>query len=275
MDAASITALAGLVTQAAGSVTSATATKESGDAAARAAAIQAAGVTYRGETNATIGEYRAGLTEWAAQTNQNFAMARADRIESVGEVQAAQAKAEAAAQADIINRSTSRVMGRATAAFGAAGVTGGSTLYVLNDIATEGELQSNLAIYGGKLKADWTTYGAAVQASDIRTQAKIDTQAAEGQATIYRTMAQAERVNASIGAAALYAGGAAKQDAATMAAGTTLMTGLGKVATGVGDLFDKGSKTPASFDANLKSGLPELGPGAAAATPQGAGVANY
>jgi hypothetical protein len=243
MDAASISALAGLVTSAAGTISSASSQQQAGEVKNRAAAIQAAGVTYRAETNAAIGEYRAGLTEWVAATNENLAMARADRIESTAEAQAAQAKAQAAAQADIITRSTSRVMGRATAAFGASGVSGGSTLYVLNDIATEGELQADLARYGGKLQAEWGIYGAQVQAADIRQQAKFDTQSAGAQATIYRTLATAERTSGQIGAAALYAGGAAAQDAATMGAGTTLLTGLGKVATGAGDLFDKGSKT--------------------------------
>jgi len=221
MDAASISAIAGMVTQAAGTVASASAQQGQGVAANRAAGIQAAGVTYRGETNATIAEYRAGLTEWAATTNEGFAMARANRVE-----------AEAAAQAEIISRSTSRVMGRATAAYGASGVTGGSSLWVLNDIATEGQLQANLAVYGGK-----------VQAGDIRQQARFDTQAAQSQAVIYRAMAVAERQSAQIGAAALYAGGSAAAEAANMAAGTTLMTGLGKVADMAGKAWPSKPET--------------------------------
>jgi hypothetical protein len=243
MDAASMTAIANLVTQAAGTVSSASAQQTAGEAKNRAAQLQAAGVTYRGETAATIDEYRAGLTEWSAETNRNFALARASQIETTADAQAAQTKANAAAQADIINRSTARTMGRATAAYGASGVAGGSSLYVLNDIATEGELQSNLTIYGGKVQADWLQYGAQVQAANIRQQSAIDTQTAESQAVIYRTMATAERTNASIGAAALVAGGAVAQDAANMAAGTTLLTGLGKVATSAGDLLDKGSSS--------------------------------
>ena len=221
MDAASISALAGLVTSAAGTVGSASAQKSAGDATAKVAGIQAQGVTYKAETNATIDEYKADLTQWAGESNYGFATRRADRVE-----------AEAQATADILARSTSRVMGRATAAYGAAGVSGGSSLYVLNDIATEGQLQGNLALYKGR-----------VQAGDIRQQATLDLQSAQSQATIYRTMATAERTSGTIAAAALYAGGAAASDAATIAAGTTLMTGLGKVATGLGDLFDKGSST--------------------------------
>jgi len=222
MDASSMTAIANMVTQAAGTVSAASAQQQQGAVSNRAAGIQAAAVTYRGETNATIAEYRAGLTEWAATTNEGFAMARANRVE-----------AEAAAQAEIISRSTSRVMGRATAAYGAAGVSGGSSLWVLNDIATEGQLQANLAVYGGK-----------VQAGDIRQQAKFDTQAAQSQAVIYRAMAVAERQSAQIGAAALYAGGQVAADAATMAAGNTLLTGLASVGGKAADLFGKSSTTP-------------------------------
>jgi hypothetical protein len=58
-------------------------------------------------------------------------------------------------------------------------------------------------------------------------------------------MATYERTNADIGAAALMAGGAAAQTAATLQAGTTLLTGLGKVATTAGDMIDKGSSSPA------------------------------
>ena len=243
MDAASMTAIANLVTQAAGTASSASAQKDAGDAKAQAAQYQAVGVTYRGETAAAVDEYRAGLVESAAATNQSFAFARADQIQATAGAQAAQVQADAAAQADIIARSTSRAMGRATAAYGASGVAGGSSLYVLNDIATEGELQSNLAIYGGKVQSDWLKYGADVQASNIRQQSAIDTTQAQSQAVIYRTMATYERTNADIGAAALMAGGAAAQTAATLQAGTTLLTGLGKVATSAGDMIDKGSTT--------------------------------
>ena len=124
----------------------------------RAAGIQAQGVLYRAETNATLDEYKAGLTEWAGETNYGFAQAPGRPGRGGG----------GARQADIINRSTARTMGRATAAYGAAGVSGGSSLYVLNDLATEGELQANLATYGGK-----------VQAGNIRQQATFDLQAAE------------------------------------------------------------------------------------------------
>jgi hypothetical protein len=244
MDENSILALTGIITGAMGSVTSATTQQAQGAAANRAAGIQAQGVTYRAETNATLGEYRAGLAEWAGTTNENFALARADRIETTADAQAAQVKLQADAQADIITRSTSRVMGRATAAYGAAGVAGGSSLWVLNDIATEGQLQADLAVYGGKVQADWLQYGAKVQASDIRQQAAFDSQAAKQQAVIYRTMASAERTAGTIGAAALYAGGQAAQDAATMGAGATLLTGLGKAGGQAANLFAKGPETP-------------------------------
>jgi len=245
MDASTMTAIANMVTQATSTIGAAATQQTKGEVESRAASYKAAGVTFQSETAATIGEYRADLTDWAATTNRNFALARADQIETTAEAQAAQVRANAEAQADIINRSTARTMGRATAAYGAAGVTGGSSLWVLNDIATEGELQSNLAIYGGKVSADWTIYGARVQAANLRQQSEIDTTTAQSQATIYRTMAEAERRAGQIGAAALYAGGAAAQTAANIQAGTTLMTGLGKVASSAGDLFDKGS-TPAT-----------------------------
>ena len=218
MDQNSILALTGIVTNAMGTITSATTQQAQGAATNRAAGMQAVGVTYRAESAAAIGEYRAGVTEWAAETNQGFAMRRADRIE-----------AEAAAQAEIITRSTSRVMGRASAAYAASGVSGGSSLWVLNDIATEGQLQADLAIYGAK-----------VQAGDIRQQSKFDTQAAGAQASIYRAMAEIERTSGQIGAAALYAGGQAAADAATMGAGATLLTGLGKAGMQVADMFSKG-----------------------------------
>ena len=242
MDAASMTAIANMVTQASGTIGAAATQQTKGEVESRAASYKAAGVTFQSETAATIGEYRADLTDWAAVTNRNFALARADQIETTAGAQAAQIKANAEAQADIILRSTSRTMGRATAAYGAAGVSGGSSLWVLNDIATEGELQSNLAVYGGKVSADWTVYGAAVQAANLRQQSEIDTTTAQSQATIYRTMAAAERRAGQIGAAALYAGGAAAETAANIQAGTTLMTGLGKVATMAGDYFDTPSK---------------------------------
>jgi hypothetical protein len=244
MDAASISAIAGLVTQATSTVSSASSQQAAGAAKDQAAQYQAAGVTYKAETQATIDNYRADLTQWAAQTNQNFALARADQIEATAGAQSAQIQADAAAQADIITRSTARTMGRATAAYGAAGVAGGSSLYVLNDIATEGELQANLATYGGKVQSDWTMYGAQVQAANIRQQSTIDTQSANNQATIYRTMATAEQTSGQIASAALYAGGAAAQTAANIQAGTTLLTGLGKVANSAGDLIDKGSSSP-------------------------------
>jgi hypothetical protein len=241
MDASTMTAIASLVTQAAGTVGAASTQQQAGEVRNQAAGYQAAGVTFRAETQATIDEYRAGLVTSAAATNRNFALARADQIETTAGAQAAQIKLNAEAQADIINRSTARTMGRATAAYGAAGVTGGSSLWVLNDIATEGELQSNLAIFGGKQQAQWAVYGAEVQAANLRQQSAIDFQAAESQATIYRTMAVAERTSGEIGAAALYAGGAAAQTAANIQAGSTLLTGLGKVANSAADLWDKGS----------------------------------
>jgi hypothetical protein len=81
-------------------------------------------------------------------------------------------------------------------------------------------------------------------------------------------MAVAERTSGQIGAAALYAGGAAAQTAGNIQAGTTLLTGLGKVANSAGDLFDKGS-TPATTPTPLNPAvMPSVSSIDRAATPQ-------
>jgi hypothetical protein len=56
-------------------------------------------------------------------------------------------------------------------------------------------------------------------------------------------MAVAERQSAQIGAAALYAGGSAAAEAATMGAGTTLLTGLAKVGDLAVKAFPPGPET--------------------------------
>lgn len=235
---------AGLAMNVVGTLTSAGAQKQQGVASNRAAEIQAEGTRYRAESQARIYEYKAGLQDWAAEVNENFAEGRANRVLT-----------EAGASADIIKRSTSRALGRAQAAYGAAGVTSeGTPLMVMQDIATEGNLQEALATYGG-----------VVAAGDIRAQARFDRLSAEAQGEIYRALATSERTAGNIGASSLAAGGAAAQSAADLGAGATLLTGLGRTAAGAYQLGTaKGPGTaPMSFSSGLASGFPEFAPVAA------------
>ena len=89
MDSTTMTAIANLVTQTAGTVGAAATQQTAGAVRNQAATYQAAGVTYRAETAATIDEYRAGLVTSAAVTNRNFALARADRMDHALERQLA------------------------------------------------------------------------------------------------------------------------------------------------------------------------------------------
>lgn len=220
---------AGLALSAVGTVTSATAQKQQGVAANAAADRQAAAAQYKAEAEARSAEYKAynakGIYEYKAGIS--------DFTASLGEVKAQRIEQEAQAQSEIIIRSTARGMGRAAASYAAAGVTGeGSPLMVLNDLATEGQLQSDLTLYGGR-----------VAATDARNQAKLDT----SQAAIYRALATQEEGNARIAAStyrtagnmaadSLRAGGAAAAGAAELGADATLLTGLGKAASGIFNL---------------------------------------
>ena len=75
----------------------------------RAAQIQVAGAQYKAAQSAKTMDFQADLTDWAAKTNQGFAMARAYWI-----------KAEATV--DIMETSTARAMCRAVGSCVAAGV---------------------------------------------------------------------------------------------------------------------------------------------------------
>ncbi len=180
-----------------GTLTSAGAQKQQGDVAAGASRIN-------GQINAQLDNYRASLSDYNAQVDQQ---------------EAARAVDEAKATADIIERSSSRALGRATAAYGAAGVNmSGSALAVMHDLATEGALQKQLAIYGGDVKA-----------TDLRNRATLDT----AQANIYRATAMRDIW------AGNYAADAAERGAATGSA-ATLLTGLARAGMSGYDLYSTG-----------------------------------
>lgn len=206
---------AGLALSAYSTFSSAGAQKSGGQAQNRAAQIQAAGAQYKAAQSAKIMNFQADLNDWAAKTNEGFALARADRVQ-----------AEAKASVAIMQTSTSRAMGRAVGAYTAGGVTmAGSPLMELADIASEGKLQEDLTIYGSD-----------VTAGDIRTQATFDTQKAGMQSAIFRANAALEKNIGDYSAAALRAGGAALESAAGTAANATLFGGLGKTALGAAQL---------------------------------------
>lgn len=219
---------AGLGMQVFGTLTQAGA--QSGSAAAQRAQAQAQEVVghmqadiaqYRGRTAADFDFYKADLSDFNAKLDEQ----RAQRIETEG-----------SAQADIVARASARGLGKIQAAFGAAGVTSdsGSVLAVMHDAAAEGELQKQLTLYGAK-----------VGAQDQRTQGKLDTV----QAGIYRAMATNDlnvgNQEAAMAIAGATIGANATRSAAgasDLAAGTTLLTGLGRAAAGAYNFF--GSNGP-------------------------------
>lgn len=240
-----IMAGAGLAMSAIGTVTSAGAQKQQGDAQAGAARIQAQAARENAEFQAAGLEIQAQGAEYDAEGRATIDLFRgklADYSAEVGELRARRYESEAEAQADIIRRATSRAMGRTEAAYAASGVvtTTGTPITVMADLATEGELQAKLTIYGGD-----------VQAADARAQSILDT----AQGDIYEAIAQQERgvgafqaasfraskaavLNAGrYGFAAGNAGADAIQAAGNTAAGTTLLTGLGRTALGAYNLF--------------------------------------
>lgn len=230
-DPATAIAGAGLAMQAIGTLTSAGAQRAQGAASNQAAKIQAAGAQWNAQVKADIGRYRADMLDWSSEVNERFANSRADRVIT-----------EARAQQDIIARGTSRMIGRAQAAYAAGGVTmEGTPLSELQDIATEGNLQEALTIYGGT-----------VTAGDIRAQARFDALQSDAQSNILRAVASQDQTNGNIAAANLFAGGAAAESAANAGADATLFTGAAKTLMGGYNLFTaNGPSSGASSNPNL------------------------
>jgi hypothetical protein len=123
---------------------------------------------------------------------------------SIFNQQANQAQAEAAARADILRRDNERKMASTRAAYAAAGVdpNQGTPLDVMEDQATEAELQRRLVLYQGDTAA-----------MSLRQRAALASM-----------------------------GGAAAAEAGTMAAGTTLLTGATRVGFGAYNLFGGSTK---------------------------------
>lgn len=85
----------------------------------------------------------------AGQAQQNV-----DLTNAANERTAANSEeATAAANATQIQSRTSRIVGQASANAAASGVSGGSPLAVMHDIATQGELSRQLTLYQGRNRA--------------------------------------------------------------------------------------------------------------------------
>ncbi len=97
----------------------------------QAAAAAVAGYNQAGTAALTTGQYNAGVQEARAQN----------------------ALTAAAANAIQIKQQTTRKLGDIGAAFGAAGVEGGTPLQVMQDSAIQGELTRQLMLYGGDVTA--------------------------------------------------------------------------------------------------------------------------
>lgn len=96
-----------------------------------------------------------GLASAGAQLQQGEAAKQwASYNQAVLNQMAAQRRAEAAARADIIQRTSGRKIGAIKSAYGAAGVDiQGTPLDVLADQASEFELERQLALYQGEAEA--------------------------------------------------------------------------------------------------------------------------
>lgn len=248
-----IMAGAGLAMSAVGTVTSAGAQSGQGAASAAAARVQAQAAREISEAQATGYDIQAAGAEYDASSRATIDLFRgkmADYTAEVGELRAKRFESEADASADIIRRSTARAMGRTEAAYAAAGVVAeGSPLMVMADLASEGELQAKLAVYGGT-----------VQAADARAQATLD----KAQGDIYRAIAEQEKNVGEFQAASFRSAAAAArtagrygqqvgnmsagniQSAADIGAGTTLLTGLGRVAQGGYNLLSTNTGGPSA-----------------------------
>ena len=179
----------------------------------QAADAAVAGFNQAGAAALTTGEYNAGVQEARAQN----------------------ALTAAAANAIQIKQQTTRKLGDIGAAFGAAGVEGGTPLQVMQDSAIQGELTRQLMLYGGD-----------VTAQAARQQGALDI--FQGQST-----AQADAIRA-----------AAASSAASIKNQCTLLTAAGSFfgPNGAGMSLLNGlskSKTPAAGDAGLQAGAPAGG----------------
>lgn len=94
------------------------------------------------------------VTTTAAATQARGAKKMADHNKHVFELNAVQARKQAAAQADLQGRDARRRIGAARAAYGASGVAfEGSPIDVLEESASLAELDRQTILYSGELRA--------------------------------------------------------------------------------------------------------------------------
>ncbi len=87
--------------------------------------------------------------------------------QQVAGLNAQQALAAGQTNAAVIGQQTTRGIGRAAAAYGAAGVeTSGSPLAVMADLAAQGELRKRLALYSGQLSSASDTAQGGIAAAE-------------------------------------------------------------------------------------------------------------
>lgn len=225
-------AVIGTATSVAGTVMSANAQKQQGQAQKQALVENARAAIYKAGVNSTMDKYRANISDYNA--------ALSDLSATMDEQKAVRYEGEANAQADIVQRGTTRMLGKITAAYGAAGVTGnsGSELAVLHDNQVEGELSRKLTLYQG-----------ATAAADSRYQGVLDQSQGvlqRTQSTIYRAAASQEEVEGNMAADIYMAGGQAVENAANLGAGATLLTGAGRAASSASNLLNFYSKSGGS-----------------------------
>lgn len=225
--------VAGLALSAYGTISSANAQKQQGQAQKQALVENARAALYKANVNAQMDEYRAKVSDYNAGLS--------DLAATMDEQKAVRYEGETNAQADIISRSTTRMLGKTSAAFSGAGdANGGSSLAVLHDQAVEGALSRSLTLYQGKTAA-----------ADSRYQGVLDTASGVMQRTqsvIYRAAASQEISEGNMAADIYMAGGQAAENAANLGAGVTLLTGAGRVAAGASNLLGGGGTSRTSPD---------------------------
>lgn len=103
-----------------------------------------------------VGQWQQGeIANQMAGLNADTMVGRASEIE-----------AEARVRADIQSRLNARAIGRLTSSYAAAGISldqSGTYLDVLSDAAAEGELQTQLLLYGGRVAAEALRYQARLE----------------------------------------------------------------------------------------------------------------
>jgi hypothetical protein len=188
-----------------------------------------------------LGEIQADNAIANANTDAQFYRYRGDLSDfnvTVDQLNSIRILAEGDAQADIIQRATTRALGRTQAAFSASGVTtdNGSPLMVMHDQAAEAMLQKHLTLYGAQVGSD-----------NMKNQATID----ETQGAIYRALAtnsqnvgNEQALAFRNGATVAAAGSNAAATASDFGAGTTLLTGAASALKSATGLFPSSPSTP-------------------------------